>query len=399
MASSPKRTRFDASALSPSDTASTPMATARESLKMSVESLQPEIATILLRLGTDFLVSSHKKYIKSQQVKKIEDDEEFIPKSARVKFELKCSKLVEQDEEHISLAADTAIIVQTFQQDLRAKILSTSKLEVTALQKAVVEKFATHLCMTVKACFACESTTVTVNTDKFINTLLHVYEAQPLTHCGTDANAFRAIYQRVHTTEALPPPYVTSLPTTSDIEREDGSVQRVTTLPPAWLLSQLPNIWRTIETTFITPWSVYLDVTKRNNVALELKKLNEEFFNNKITDDTAMLIDSEPPADPQVLNDLITAKVSAATKKMTNEISVLKKALSKNSKRDQSGADKKKSGRRGKAAAKVNDTSNENRKNKNKTRRTNTASSKSSTNNNRNSNQQNHRSNSRTTRN
>ena len=384
MASSPKRTRFDASALSPSDTASTPMATARESLKTSVESLQPEIATILLRLGTDFLLCSHKKYIKSQQVKKIEDDEEFIPKSARVKFELKCSKLVEQDEEYISLAADTAIIVQTFQQDLRAKILSTSKLEVTALQKAVVEKFATHLCMTVKACFACESTTVTVNTDKFINTLLHVYEVQLLTHCGTDANAFRAIYQRVHTIEALPPPYVTSLPTTSDIEREDGSVQRVTTLPPAWLLSQLPNIWRTIETTFITPWSIYLDVTKRNNVAL---------------DDTAMLIDSEPPADPQVLNDLIAAKVSAATKKMTNEISGLKKALSKNSKRDQSGADKKKSGRRGKAAAKVNDTSNENRKNKNKTRRTNTTSSKSSTNNNRNSNRQNHRSNSRTTRN
>ena len=98
-----KRTRIDASAASPSDTATTPMASARNSISTYVESLQPEVANILKRLGVEFLVSLHRLFMKQKQVTKLVNDDELIPISARVNFTLKCSKLVEQDEEYLSL--------------------------------------------------------------------------------------------------------------------------------------------------------------------------------------------------------------------------------------------------------------------------------------------------------
>ena len=60
---------------------------------------------------------------------------------------------------------------------------------------------------------------------------------------------------------------------------------------------------------------------------LSLKQLSDTFFTTKKTDDTAMEVGLEQPVSPQVLQDLISTKVSAATKKLTNEINKLKKLL------------------------------------------------------------------------
>ena len=97
---SPKRSRFDASAESPSDSATTPMASARQSLKSCVESLHPDIATILSRLGLELLVVFHKLATKQHKVTQFENEASYIPISARCKFTLSCSKLVEQDTEY-----------------------------------------------------------------------------------------------------------------------------------------------------------------------------------------------------------------------------------------------------------------------------------------------------------
>ena len=73
-----KRLRFDTSALSPSDKAATPMGTAKEAIKDAVVLLQPEMATILSRLGTEFLLCLHRENSKSSQLKKLEDDPKYV---------------------------------------------------------------------------------------------------------------------------------------------------------------------------------------------------------------------------------------------------------------------------------------------------------------------------------
>ena len=362
MASPAKRQRFDASALSPSDSATTPMATARKSLLTSVTSLQPSIASILSRLGVELLVCLHKLFVKQNQVKKFDDDPEHIPISARVKFSLKTTKLVEQDAEYVRLAGETATIVDTFQKSLRENIFHVTKLEVSSLQKVAVETFATHLQIAVKAALLCEPELPDTDVSKYITTLLSLYGTQLLDPLKITVNAFNQVYCQKHSILQLPAPFVTELP------QPGARPPRNITLPPQSILQFLPKLWRTLESTFVIPWLQYLDVHDRNKKDLALKKLNDEFFLAKSTDDTAMLVDAEPPADPQVLQDLIQSKVLQATKNLQKDLDKLKISLAKNNPRDHSGASRKKksgNGNRGKAAGNSNASVNDRRNNPN----------------------------------
>ena len=124
-----KRLRFDTSVRSPDDEAVTPLAAAKKTLATHCASLQPQIASLLLRLGQQHLSYLHRIWSKQQQISKLENDEQFIPRSARVQFVLTSSKLAEKDEEYLRLRDDTAILVLNFQKELKRKIVSTSKLE------------------------------------------------------------------------------------------------------------------------------------------------------------------------------------------------------------------------------------------------------------------------------
>ena len=138
---SPKRLRFDTTAISPADSATTPLATARQAFKTTVASLQPELATILDRLSNEFLVSLHKKAIKDDQVKQYEDDAEKIPRAAKVNFGLQGSKLVQQDEEFIGLVGETDQLVSDFRKVLKAEIVKTMKMEAKHLKRSALDIF------------------------------------------------------------------------------------------------------------------------------------------------------------------------------------------------------------------------------------------------------------------
>ena len=103
-----KQTRLDASANPITSEKETPMGLAKESVQRAVESLLPSAASILSRLGKEFVVDLHKHHAKKKQVKRYDEDEMYIPISARVKFNLSGSKLVEQDQEYISLVGNTS---------------------------------------------------------------------------------------------------------------------------------------------------------------------------------------------------------------------------------------------------------------------------------------------------
>jgi len=339
-----KRTRIDASAASPSDTATTPMASARNSISTYVESLQPEVATILKRLAVEFLVSLHRLFMKQKQVTKLENDDELIPISARVNFTLKCSKLVEQDEEYLSLVSETNEIVKTFQNDLRAKIIATAKLEVTKLKAIAVDTFTKNLRMTVQTLLVCESGIPLDRLDKVINTLFHVYDTKLFGFLDLSLEQMKSTYKRVHSLPNLPPPFMTELPSSQRANAITGT--QSTQIPPSTpILNLLSKVWRDIDSIFILPWTQYLHVIDRNAKSLELKSLSEDFFQSKSTDDTEMQVEEEPPVDPQILKDLIRTQVAAETKKLSNEVNRLKTALArhqaKNGPRDPSGASKK----------------------------------------------------------
>ena len=292
---------------------------------MTAASLQPKLASVLSCLAVDYLVCCHKHYQKGLQVKRFTDNKDWIPKSARNNFDLKGSKLVEQDEEYTTLVAESQDLIDTFRKDLRGKIFAATKLEVKKMKQQMSDTLASNLQKAIRACLVCTSNkdARTVDLNKFAHTFLRVYGNKIIVHLDTTLEIFLDTFKRVHTLPTLPTPFLTALPLDNlpGVVTADGSIF----VPLQWLLELLTTLWRTIEPLFVTPFAKYLDTVNRANIELELQQLSEEFFNQKLTDDTAMLVDAEPPLDPQIMKDVVKKEVASATKSLKAEIASLKK--------------------------------------------------------------------------
>ena len=351
-----KRTRFNATAVSPADRATTPMAAAKQSLDVHCESLHPEIATILSKLGLERLQTFHKLSHKSTQVKKIEDDEEFIPRSARINFALSASKPVEQDAEYIRLAEETSDLVTNFQNELKTKILSVAKLEVSTLKTKIKTDFATSLRLATQACLICKKPNPDLNVNQVVNTLLNKYSNDLLAYLDTNLHEFRTIFQRTHAIASLPAPLILTIPNGGPDNR--NTARPASALPSQAVLLAISKVYRTLQTIFLTPWSVYLDVQNRNNISLQIKKLSETHFATNSTDAAAMIVDNKAADEPQLIKDLIAKQVTSATKALQSELKTLRSQVTatkpaKNAKRGPSRAsNKKQNGNRAAAAPK-----------------------------------------------
>jgi hypothetical protein len=58
-----------------------------------------------------------------------------------------------------------------------------------------------------------------------------------------------------------------------------------------------------LESTFhIIPWNIYIDTNKKNGIALELKETSTNYFTEASTEDAAIEVDTETPAERQQLS-------------------------------------------------------------------------------------------------
>jgi hypothetical protein len=81
-----KRTRFNVSASAGTAEATSPKALAVNQVKAYIMSLQQDIGSILEKLGLRHIGLQAKDLNKSFHITKMEDDEDFIPCSARIKL-------------------------------------------------------------------------------------------------------------------------------------------------------------------------------------------------------------------------------------------------------------------------------------------------------------------------
>lgn len=260
------------------------------------------------------LVCFHKQALKESQVKEFEDIEEKIPCSAKVKFNLQGSKLVEKDQEFISLCGETNLLVQEFRKTLKIQVVKGMTIEVKKLKQLTLETYATNLRMATKAILLCKVSNEKVDIDKFITTMFKVYKKELITLLGLTTTELTDTYKQIHTIQILPQPYVTQLPVPADANRN---------LPSKWLLDQFPKVHRLMEQIYVSPWEQYNNIVERNGISHKLHKLHEEFFSEKKAEDTAMEIDDEAPVDPKVMKQLINNEVDKSTKPLKKEIASL----------------------------------------------------------------------------
>jgi hypothetical protein len=310
--------RFDSSALSPDDAFATPMAAARASLVLNCASLQPEIATLLTTLGKEHLLLMQKTLHKSSQIEKLNEDEELIPRSARIKFHLSTMKAAETDPGYIGLKAETETLVIAFQKALKTKVVAVAELEVKLLRSEIQKYLASNLYVATKALLICDN--LAIDPHKIVNTILEQYATPLLASFHITVADFRALYSLEHTVMPLPPPI-------------DGPVQtpvgQDVAVIPSLALQAFAKIYRVIESTFVSPWNAYLDTQKRLAITVALKTLRVEHFEPAATEAANMIIDDETAADPPQLRAIVDAQVSSKTASLRKEVSALRVAMSK----------------------------------------------------------------------
>jgi hypothetical protein len=343
-----KRTRFDPSASDGSSTtgksSKSPMAAATQHVQAHVASLQPPIATILSRLAKQYLLLLSKLLHKTRQLETMQNDPLFFPRSARIDFALSVSKKAEQDAEFPALREECTRIINETKQSLKNQIVLATNVEIKILRTDSRELLANSLQVITKAFLIADGHSQSIQPERMVHTLLDRYHEILLVDVDCSLAEFKRIYCTLHSLASLPDPYPQSQPARAAADATDHSdslfmtvaqqqqIRNAAAHAPATRTTEdtvASTLKRTLESIFITSWSLYKRQSETNNIDLALQKLSIEHFDSKATEAAVMEIDMEPPASRQQLDGLIRASVSKQTKKLQNEIQMLKAGLAK----------------------------------------------------------------------
>ena len=110
--------------------AETPIRAAEAVIDTFVESLREEVRQNLTKKAKTFLKDYVTSHTKTETSYRIQDDPDFIPRSARFNFSIKSDKSTSELEEFQDLADETDEIVQETKMKLRAKIIKSLEIEV-----------------------------------------------------------------------------------------------------------------------------------------------------------------------------------------------------------------------------------------------------------------------------
>lgn len=377
-----KRVRIDATASEPDSsrkddaTRKPPKALAEAFIRSHVASLQPQLATILEKLGIQHLNLLAKADNKDTMITKMESDPSFIPRSARLEFTLHMSKKAEATAEYQALHEETERMLQQIRLGLKQKVIAATKIEYKVLCDEIRTDLARSLRIITRAFLIGESDDTDVD-DKVFGLIDNFHETI-LGHANIERTAFCELYKVTHNLERFPSDRINFGGTQQQSQSQHSSQQSpfFAETPPEAITVLASNrgsqssvastaslrdvkLKRAIESVFIAPWDQYLDQVKKNAIALELKKLSTSHFSEQSTETAAMLVDDEPAADRQLLMELIKKETHAETKALQKEVKQLRASLKtlktpeknpKGTKQNQKGRANAKNQQRGRAS-------------------------------------------------
>jgi hypothetical protein len=228
------------------------------------------------------------------------------------------SKLAESDPGYQSLKEETETLIAGFQKALKTKIIKVAELEVKLLKSQIQTNLATNLCVATKAILICD--TLMPDPHQIVNTILAWYAAPLLASFDLTVDDFRKLYCTTHSITTLPPPIAGSIA---------APVGHDVTPIPSPVFQAFIQIYRVIDNIFLCPWTAYVGTPKRLAITAALCALQVEHFEPAATNNAAMLIDSEPAAEPPQLRAIVNAQVLRKTASLQKELSSLRAMISK----------------------------------------------------------------------
>ena len=341
---SPKRVRTEQADDPPAEREDTakqqsksPSKAAVAALNRSLETLPTSLEPIISHYGRQLITCRSKLYNKRSMQKKMKDDKEYIPKSAKATdFEPTLSKAA-KDEHSDRLDFLNSQVEQakdTYQKSLRGVIEECMELEVKTLEKE--EKELTSALLNTLSTATAEHEGVTCDAHLRVANLLkldkNLFKHSP----NRTAAAIGTHYKQHHSLNALPTAtlVIANTSATASAEEQLAALQQQTASEQRPENKGLALFRRCVETILIHPTESFLGQHADNKRTLALKKLATELVDGKTTEETAMELDAEPTASLGQLQDLVQKELDKRDKKykeLEKNYRILEKKLGRNS--------------------------------------------------------------------
>ena len=356
MTSTNKRVRFsnkeDDAPKPATMTVLSPNGTAKAAVRTYAESLSRTLSPIILTAGEHFSDRVHKLISKATQLKKMEDDDEFIPRSARlVNFEFRVTKEVEASPDFVAIKEETTNLVSDFKIHLKMKIMETLRIEIALLKEKMYNNLAKDMDRVVVAPLTAYGQAPDA-AHEIVSTVLHHHHDEYLTSTDLTLEEFYTIYKTVHSLDVFP---IVPIPSQDDHD----NVPMTTTLATTNLAPASPvvnrysfNRPRTYDAmaaattraadeqrataapyktvlfrTFMVPMKIYFERREEIRIENTLRRFHEETTLQDSTADTAARLGLEETASPELVEDLVRRLISEQSAKDKAQIGQLKKEL------------------------------------------------------------------------
>ena len=188
----------------------TPKGTALLSVRNYAATLRKHLAPIITTAGETNIALMHNCMTKFKQHKNMEDDAEFIPRSARlVNFEFRVSKEVEDSPEFVDINAETTGLMNDFKINLKHQITKVLEIEINFLQSHLYTNLMKQIYHVVQAILVSEGKAVSPHL--IVSTFMHYHQEEFLAQTNIDLQEFNTKYKEVHALTRYPLPINTPL--------------------------------------------------------------------------------------------------------------------------------------------------------------------------------------------
>jgi hypothetical protein len=310
-----KRIRFKENEVIDVDQAPTPGPTtaAKAFLSTALVSLPDSVKSFVTPLATKYNRLKSRERQQRTTLAKFSDDT-YIPRSARINFELKCSESVSESNEFKTLSTTIATSVTAFQLELKAAMNATVELEIQTTQF--------------------DQSQVFFQTIHRLGSILYLANhpaTKPESVPGHALARFLIEKQRGSLYKHLPLTPASVYPHYEKFA-EDGVTYNIGDTPEnltAPFAAILERLNPAIEAIFVTSWDKQVEYYNERAQQEAIETQIRLFTVGTATEATAMQIDTEPTADATTIKDLVATSVAQKTKKLEKELAKLKQQLAR----------------------------------------------------------------------
>ena len=328
----------------------TPKGTALLSVRNYAATLRKHLKPIITTAGETNIALMNNWMTKLRQHKRMEDDVELIPRSARINFEFRVNKHVEDCTEFVAINAETTNIISDFQIQLKQQIMKVLDIETKLLRSHMYTNLCKYIKLIVQAILVSEGNAVSPHL--IVSTFMHYHQEEFLAQTTMELAEFNEKYKEVHELTRYPLPINAPL-LDGDADMPDDPTQgEASNQNYAITLKQDAQLcYNAIHAAITIPVKSYCERMENIEIDISLKKLSSTADLEDAATAAKTRLALEPTANPELVKDLIREQVKADTQKVSAELGQLKRQMAQLISKQNGGKQPTKGGRSPKGGA------------------------------------------------